>query len=156
MTGVQTCALPIYLLIIGATILWALENVIAKKTMLENKDTNYAVSFSRMFFGAIFLFGVAVLQNKIDLILALRMDQWFYIFVSSGLLFLYIYTYYYGLKFIKVSKAASLLLLAPVISLVIGATYFGEPVPPMQLLGSALILVGVYKVANIEGKQVRI
>jgi drug/metabolite transporter (DMT)-like permease len=36
------------LLVLGATILWAVENTIAKKAII-NKESNWVVTFSRMF-----------------------------------------------------------------------------------------------------------
>jgi len=115
------------LLILSATILWAVENTIAKKAML-NKESNWVVTFSRMFFGALILFSVIFLTKKTNLFLSLTNQQLLYIAISGGILFLYVLTWYWGLKYINLSKASSILLISPVISLLAGMIFLKEPV----------------------------
>ena len=137
------------LLILGATILWGIENVIARKAMIKG-ESNFLVSFSRMFFGAIFLFGVILLTNKLSIIASLSPTQWLFITTSTIILFGYVLTYYWGLKYINVSKAATILILSPVITLLLGIIFLGEPAPIIQLIGSALILIGAYFIVTIK------
>jgi drug/metabolite transporter (DMT)-like permease len=138
-------------LVIGATVLWALENVVARKTMLGG-ETNFFVSFARMFFGGVILFGVAILLGKFDLLFSLAPHQWFNISVSVAFLFGYVLFWYWSIRYINVSKASSLLLLAPVVSLVAGVLWLGEPSPNLQLIGSALIMIGAYFVLGIKSR----
>ena len=128
-------------LIILATILWGVENVLAKKAMLL-KETNFVVTFGRMFFGALFLFGAVLLLGKIDLLFQLQPHQVFNLLASTAILFGFVLTYYWSMKYISVSKASTMLLLGPVITLLLGVTFLGEPAPVLQLLGSAVILAG--------------
>ncbi len=139
------------LMIIGATILWALENVIAKKSMVKG-DTNFVVSFSRMFFGGLILFGAVLLTGKAGVVFSLTGQQMVSILVSTGFLFAYVLFWYAAIKYINVSKASLLLLLAPVISLVLGNAWLHEPVPVLQIIGSAMILVGAYFVVGIRSR----
>ena len=139
------------MLVIGATILWALENVIARKAMI-NGERNFVVSFARMFFGGIILFGVVILLGKFDLLFSLSIQQWTNIFISTGILFGYVLFWYWSIRYINVSKASTLLLLAPVVSLTLGVWWFNEPIPAVQLLGSALILIGAYFVVGIKSR----
>jgi len=139
------------LLIIGATILWAVENVIARKAMIKG-ESNYIVSFARMFFGAIILFAIVILQGKIGLLFNLSMVQVMNLVISVAILFGYIFCWYWSIKLINVSKASTILLLAPVISLVLGMIMFGEPIALLQLLGSLLILVGAYTVTKVKSE----
>ncbi|UCC91203.1 MAG: DMT family transporter, partial [Candidatus Aenigmatarchaeota archaeon] len=81
-------------LVIGATILWALENVIARKAMI-NGETNFVVSFARMFFGGVILFGVVALTGKFDVLLSLTTQQWNNIFISVSILFGYVLFWYW-------------------------------------------------------------
>ena len=140
------------LLVLGATILWAAESTIAKKAMV-NKESNWVVSFSRMFFGSLILFAIIFLMGKFNLILALTGRQFLYIVVSGGLLFGYVLTWYWGLKHINLSKASSILLLAPVISLVLGFAWLGEQVFVLQIIGSILILVGAFFVIRTKSEK---
>lgn len=136
-------------LVIAATILWALENVIARKAMLKG-ETNYIVSFARMFFGALLLFGVLLLAGRIDALLAVGPQQLLNLTISTAILFAYVFCWYWSIKLINVSKASSILLLSPVVSLMLGVSLLGEPAPLLQLLGSALILIGAFFMARIR------
>jgi drug/metabolite transporter (DMT)-like permease len=139
------------LLIITAAFLWAIENIIAKKAMSE--ANNFLVSFSRMFFGGLILFGAIILLGKADALMALTNGQLVNIGISTALLFCYVLFYYWALKMINVSKAAVLLLVAPVISLVVGIALLGEPAPTIQLAGSGVILIGAYLAAGVKSEE---
>ena len=139
------------LLVIGATILWAIENTIARKLMIKG-ESNFVVSFARMFIGAIILFAIVILQDKVGLLFALTTQQIINLTISIVILFGYIFSWYWSIKLINVSKASTLLLLAPVISLIIGMIIFSEPVPNLQLFGSALILIGAFVVINVRSE----
>jgi len=139
------------LLVLSATILWGIENTIAKKVLIQGEN-NFVVSFSRMFFGALILFAVIILTNKFNLLFELNFEQWLRIIVSTVILFGYILTYYWGLKYINLSKAATILIIAPVITLILGVTFLGEPAPAMQLLGSTIILIGAYFLSTVKSE----
>ncbi|MDI6826001.1 MAG: EamA family transporter [Candidatus Aenigmarchaeota archaeon] len=141
------------LLVIVATFLWGVENTIARGAMIKG-ESNFVVTFARMFFGAIFLFGAVLFLGKIYQLLTLTYDQVNRLLLSTTILFGYVLTWYWGIKYINVSKAAPLLLLAPVISLFLGVVWLDEPAPSIQLLGSALILVGAFIVSRIRSEFV--
>jgi len=138
------------LLIICATFLWAIENTIAKKVMF--KESNFIISFARMFFGGIILISVVLVLGKLEILMSLNSQQLLNIGISTIVLFGYVLFWYWSLKFINVSKASIILLLAPVISFLIGVGFLGEPSPYSQIIGSALILVGAYLVSNIKSE----
>jgi drug/metabolite transporter (DMT)-like permease len=138
-------------LVIIATVLWALESVIARKVMIKGEN-NFFVSFVRMFFGGIILFAFALLIGKYDIILSLSVQQVTNIVISTLILFGYVFFWYWSLKLINVSKASTLLLLSPVISLSLGIFILNEPAPLTQLIGSALILLGAYFVSSIKSE----
>ena len=141
------------LLVIIATFCWAVENVIARAAMIKG-ESNFVVTFARMFFGAIFLFAAVILLNKFDELLTLTPEQVGKLLISASILFGYVLTWYWGIKLINVSKAAPLLLLSPVISLVLGVIWFNEPIPSLQILGSILILVGAYIISRVRSEFV--
>jgi len=138
-------------LVLGATILWAVENTIAKKVMI-NKESNWVVSFARMFYGSLVLFAIIIILGKTNLLFSLNSEQVLYILVSGVLLFFYVFTYYWGLKYINLSKATTILLIAPVISLILGMLWLGEQVFMLQLIGSLLILIGAFIIARIKSE----
>jgi len=137
------------LLILGATFLWAIEITISKKAMNKG-ESNWIISFSRMFIGAIVLFGFIGIFGKFNLLLQLNSAQIIKIIISTALLFAYIFCWYWSIKLIDISKATSFLLLAPVISLILGILIFKEPLGIVPLLGSFLILIGAYKIGRIK------
>jgi drug/metabolite transporter (DMT)-like permease len=128
-------------LVILGTIMWGIENTISRKALIR-EESSLVVSFSRMFFGGAFLFGIVLLLGRLDVVLNLTQQQAASVMISSAFLFAYILLWYSAIKLINVSKAVLFLLLAPVISTWIGVVWFGETVPPLQIVGSALILVG--------------
>lgn len=138
-------------LVLAATVLWAVENTIAKKAMIS-KESNWVVTFSRMFFGSLVLFAILIFANKIHLIFELSSSQVLYILISGIILFFYVFTYYYGLKYINLSKAATILLFAPVVSLILAVVWLGEAVTLVQLVGSLLILVGAFIIARTKSE----
>ncbi len=141
------------LLVIGATVLWAIETVISRKAMV-NGVTNFVVVFARMFFGGAILFGGVLLTKSLGTLLALTAAQLASIAISTGLLFLYVLFFYGALQRIPAARAAILLLIAPVVSLAIGIGALGEPAPLLQLAGSAAILAGAFLVARARPEQV--
>ena len=146
--------LPITLgdmLVLIATILWALEAIIARHAMLKNYH-HFFISFGRMFFGGIFLFGAVVLLGRAPALFAIQPYQFVNILISTAVLFGYVFFWYTSIHYIRVSKAATLLLLAPVISLLAGVFLLGESAPIIQLLGSALILIGAWFVVHIKSR----
>jgi len=138
-------------LVIIATVLWAIENTIAKKIM-SDKESNWVVTFSRMFFGSLVLFAIIIFLGKIPLLFQLTAQHWIYIFISGTFLLLYVLTWYWGLKHINLSKASTILLIAPVISLILGSVWLGEKVFLVQLIGSALILIGAFFIIRTKSE----
>lgn len=138
-------------LIIAAAFLWAVENVIARKVLAEGED-NYIVSFARMFFGGLIMFGVLILLGKTDLLMNLTFEQVRNIAISTAILFAYVYAWYWSIKLINVSKATTFLLIAPVISFVLGTLFLQEPYSFLQIIGSAIILVGSYLAIKVKSE----
>jgi drug/metabolite transporter (DMT)-like permease len=140
------------LLVLGATVLWAIENTISKRAML-NRESNWVVVFSRMFFGSIVLFAIIFLLGKIDMLFLLTQQQMVYVLISGLFLLVYVLTYYWGLKYINLSKAATILLLSPVVSLILGVLWLGESVAVVSFIGAFLILVGAYFIIGLRSES---
>lgn len=140
-------------LIIVATVLWAIEVVIAKKAMALG-ESNIVVSFARMFFGGLILFGVVLLLGKFGLLFSLSVSQWTNILISTILLFAYVLFWYWSIKYINVAKATTILLTSSVIAVGFAALLFpGEPLPALQIAGSAIILIGAYFVGREKSES---
>jgi len=116
------------LLVLVGTILWGVESTIAKKAM----------------------FGVVLLMGNLEVMMNLSAQEVTNLLISTTFLFGYVLFWYASLKYINVSKAAIILLFAPVISLSLGAWWYGEPVSMLQGIGSFVILIGAYLVSGVK------
>jgi drug/metabolite transporter (DMT)-like permease len=139
------------LLVIAATVFWAVEIIVARKAMIDGQ-TNFIVSFGRMFFGALFLFGAVLVLGKIDLLFTLQPNQIFNLFASTAILFGYVLTFYWSIRYINASKAAAILLMAPVITLILGTYFLGEPFQALQIFASIIILLGAFYVTKVKSE----
>jgi drug/metabolite transporter (DMT)-like permease len=136
------------LLVLGATVLWAAENVISKH-VLRNTQANI-VMFGRMFFGSAFILTFLALTNQFQFVLSISFPQVQWLLLTSALLFLFVFTYYSGLKHIPVHKATSILLLAQPITAVLSFAFLGKQIAFNQAIGLVLIVVGAILVVGFS------
>jgi len=136
------------LLILGATLFWAVEQIISKKTLGELSGN--MVAFGRMFFGSIFIFLFLILTGKTSIILSMNLDQYLWIIVTSIFLLMYVLSYYNGLKTVKVTTAVSILLLASPITTLLSFIFLGSTISISQSIGMLLILFGVFSIILFE------
>lgn len=128
------------LLILLATLFWAVENVISKHVLKELPSR--IVAWGRMFFGSIFILIFLVITGQVNLIGTLNTNQINWVIITSVILFGYVITWYSGLKYIPVSVATSILLLGSPITTLLTFIYKGN-INPREILGSGLIIVGI-------------
>jgi drug/metabolite transporter (DMT)-like permease len=128
-------------LIFGATLLWAVEQLIAKHTLKELSGN--IVGAGRMFFGSIFIFVYMAFTGKVGLISTISFSQAGWVLVTSIFLLLYVMTWYNGLKYVNVSVAAPVLLLGSVITTGLNFVFSGAAVSAGQAAGIGMLLVGL-------------
>jgi drug/metabolite transporter (DMT)-like permease len=133
-----------HILILIATIFWAAENTLAKYVLKELSGT--IVAFGRMFFGSLFILTFLVFTHKLSLILLMSIRQYLWILVTAIFLLLYVFSYYNGLKHIKVTTAACILTLGSPITTMLNWAYNGIPISLNQSLGMLLIIAGIVSV----------
>jgi drug/metabolite transporter (DMT)-like permease len=111
------------LFVLLATILWAIENVLAKK-ILPSVDSDIVVS-ARMGLGSLILLTAAAITVPAALIQSLFMSQaqWFWLLISATLLFGYVLTWYRALKFAPAIAVASVLVSATLVTNVLSAIF---------------------------------
>jgi len=146
-SDLSTFGLPEILVLIAA-IMWAAEIVLAKH--LLNDVYGRVVAFGRMFFGAgfmlLFLAGTGQLQE----IGALTTEHWLWIAITGVLLFLYVFTFYTGLKYVDVSKATAVLLLGQPITGILSMVFSGKAIGFNEAIGFTLIIAGVMLIIGIS------
>lgn len=128
-------------MILGATLLWAVENVIAKKALATL--STLTVVAARMFLGSIVLLGVVLVQGKMSIVSALNFDQWGWVVLPSLLLFGYVLTWYSALKRAPATLVASLLVPATFITALLSGTFQKGPITGQQWLSGAIVTLGV-------------
>jgi len=129
-------------LILLATLFWAVEIIIAKKTL--KKLSPRVVVWGRMFFGSIFIMLFLISTGQIGSILAYNPEQWKWIAITSVFLLGYVFTFYHGLKYVRASVATAFLALgAPITGVITLIADQGVVWQPQKIWGLALIVVGI-------------
>jgi drug/metabolite transporter (DMT)-like permease len=136
------------LLILIATIFWATENVFAKKVLKELYGR--IVAFGRMFFGSMFMLLFLFFTGQVQGILELSLPQIEWVLLTSFFLFLYVLTYYTGLKYVKVSIATSILLLGQPITALLSLVFLGKTISFNQAIGFFLIVSGIITIVGVS------
>ncbi len=138
------------LLVLAATMLYAVENVVAK-IALKNIDPK-VVGMMRIWIGLPVLFMITLVQGKGQLLFAASTLNLPPLITSSLFLTGYILSWYHGLKLIPVSLAASILAIAPIITNLLISIFITHSLPQTQIqstvllaLGAGLLLVKVVK-----------
>lgn len=133
------------IMILAATLLWSVENIIAKITL---KDTDsQIVAWGRMFIGSIFLIILALAQNKLVLISRLTLSQ--ITPVIGSILFLtgYVFFWFKSLKSAPATIVTSVLILATPITNILTAIFITHNFPQPQVINLVFTLLGVTLIA---------
>jgi len=128
-------------LILMATIIWALENVLAKKFMKSIKAP--IMAWGRMFFGSIFLIGYLAAVGRGLELTNISIAQLPWLLLVGITLFLYVTFWYSGLKRVPAVVAASILTIASPITTLLNNLYRGISLPANFWLIFILILLGI-------------
>lgn len=129
--------------ILIATILWAVETIIAKK-VLSNVDPDIVVA-SRMGIGAIILVGVGLLTAPAAFanIFRLSLTQWSLILATTVLLFGYVMSWYRALKLASAITVTSVLVASTLVTNILSAVFVTHSWNINQTFQAILILVGL-------------
>jgi len=103
-----------------------------------------------MFFGSFFILIFLALTGKFTLVFSMSSDQYLWILLTSVFLLLYVFTYYNGLKTIKVSVAASILTLGAPITAALNFFVKGSAISLMQGVGMLLVVCGVIAIVMLS------
>ena len=125
------------LLVLAATLFWATENVISKRTLRTLSPR--IVAFGRMGIGSVFILLFLILTGNIQAMSKLTPLHLQWILISGALLFGYVTTWYTGLKYVNVSTATTGLLLGSPITSLLTFIFQGQPFTQTHLIGSVLI-----------------
>ena len=133
------------LLILGATILWAVENIIAKKALAE--ISSLTVAGSRMIGGAVLLTGYLALVGDLGGAAELSGANWGWILLTAGLLVGYVLTWYTALQRAPATYVAALLVPATLVTNILAAIFttrafsFGDLAMTILYAGGIILLI---------------
>lgn len=129
------------LMVIGATLLWAVENIIAKKALKEL--SSITVAAARMGIGAIFLLGFLSITGRSIPFMAISSAAWGWTLLTSFLLFGYVLGWYTALKYAPATYVATLLVSATIVTNILSAVFVTGVLTGKQIGSMALLFVGV-------------
>lgn len=121
-----------------ATLLWAVEAIIAKKVM---SDVSARVAaLGRMGFGAVIMLAFLASTGRVEALVAMTGVQWMWVAITSVFLLGYVVSYYGALKHAPVTVVASVLVLGSVITSLLHAMFNARTYTPEQVVGFGLII----------------
>lgn len=130
------------LLVLGATILWALENVVAKITL--KNISSQVIGWARIVIGIPVLFGITFFFGKGQLFFDPKTYLPLPILTSALFLTGYVLTWYAGLKHLPATVATSVLVLAPIITAILSGVFITHsPLPQPQIWSFIEMTLGV-------------
>jgi drug/metabolite transporter (DMT)-like permease len=134
-------------LVFIATLFWAIENVVSKHILKELPSK--IVMWSRMFFGSVFILIFLAFTHQLVILKNLNIQQIGWSAIASVLLFGYVYTWYTGIKYVKISEAAIILMLGSPITTAL-STIFIKPAAFQEYLAMFLVVGGVLTALGIN------
>lgn len=128
------------LMILAATILWAIENIIAKVALRD--ISSQTVAAARMAVGSLLLGALVLGQGSAGLVTNLTAAQWGWTLLTSALLAGYVLSWYTALKYAPVTYVATLLVPATLITNALSAAFITHSLPTPQAVSAVLFAVG--------------
>jgi drug/metabolite transporter (DMT)-like permease len=131
------------LMVLAATMLWAVENIFAKK-VLKTVDPDI-VTGARMGLGSLILMGAALVQSPANVIKAFQLsgNQWMWMMVTAGTLLLYVMTWYRALKLEKATTVTAVLVAGTLVTNVLAAVFVTHKWDMLMLTQAGLVIAGL-------------
>lgn len=140
-------------MILAATLLWSVENIIAKN-LLRRIAVDTVVG-ARMILGAMILLLVTVGSGRLGLIFKLNSTQWLMTGISIFMLSGYVMSWYRALQKAPVTLVASVLTLGAIITNMLSAIFITHKLPIELVYQSLLLVSGIWFFNREAGKSGR-
>jgi EamA-like transporter family. len=127
------------LMVLGATLIWAFEVVVAKRLLADL--SSWTVGLTRMGVGSVVLIAWTLLRGKGGALTALTGTQWMWVLLTGLILAGYVSTWFAALSRAPAVDVTAVLVVGAVITALLAAGVKGSPLVP-QLGWLALIIVG--------------
>jgi drug/metabolite transporter (DMT)-like permease len=132
------------LMVLGATLLWAGEVVIAKKLLADL--SSWTVGLTRMGVGSVVLVAWTVMRGNGGALTAMTGNQWMWVLVTGMILAGYVSCWFAALSRAPAVDVTAVLVIGAVITALLAVAVKGSPLVP-QLGWVTLVLVGAVLVA---------
>lgn len=142
------------LMVLAATILWAVENVIAK-VVLKRVDPDIVVA-ARMGIGSLILLMAVSLLGKSPVLFSLDIKQFAWVALTSVILFGYVSTWYRALRTAPITLVATVLTFSTLVTNALSAVFVTHSLRFEQLAQFVFIVSGIwfFLVASRKMKEV--
>jgi drug/metabolite transporter (DMT)-like permease len=130
-------------LILAATILWAVEVVVARYLLSRAGVSVRLASTARMALGAVLILGFLGLTGRIGGIAELTGSQWLLIALTGGLLLGYVTTWYAALQRAPAALVSSILVGGAVVTAGLAVVRTGAVPSPSVEAGLVMLAIGV-------------
>lgn len=135
------------LLVLGATILWALEYTLSRKMLSD--ITPRVLMIGRLFLGSIFILAFMAYSGSIPALASVDATVASWLLVTSIMLAAFMSAWYGALRYLPVLKAASVLALGGIITASLNIVFLGRVMAPAEAMGLLLILSGSLAMAGL-------
>ncbi len=135
------------LLVLCATVLWAIEYAVSKKA-LQNLSP-LAVASARMGIGSIVLLAILAFQGKIGALSSIPPQSILWIAIATGFLLLFVTLWYSALKHSSLITATAVFTLGGPVSAFLSLAFAGKALAPMHALGFLLLALGAVFIAGV-------
>jgi len=148
-----------FFFILAATVFWAGENVLSKH-LLKSLPSRVII-WARMTFGSIFIVFFLLATGQVHLVASLNLPQIGWTFVSAMILCAYVTTWYTGLKYVKISVAATILMIGSAITSILVILSSGQEITVVQSVATLIniLIIGfvafalLKAIAGLSSKQ---
>src|SRR5260370_26544422 len=126
-------------LILLATLLWAVQTILAKK--LLGWMSSQTAAFGRMGIGALVMWGFLAFTGRAGTVFTLNGTQWFWIAITAVFLMVYVWTWYGALKAAPATLVTSVLTIGAIITILLSAVLDQHTATVPQIIAMTLLVV---------------
>ncbi len=123
---------------LGATMIWAVEAVLARKFLSGGISAPVGAA-GRMGFGAIVMLGYIAVTGRLDTMASMDASQWGWVLLTAAFLGAYVLAYYSALKAAPAILVSTVLVVGSVITAALHAAVNSRNYTPEQIAGFAVI-----------------
>jgi len=129
------------LLVLLATLMWAVENVIAKKVL--SHVSSELVGLFRMLLGGLLLLGITFTTGNSSKLVNLNMSQLQTIFIGGTLLFFYVFIWYKSLKYAAAGLVTTILTFSLIVGNVLNGSFTRIAIKQSDIYSMIFVSTGV-------------